>query len=104
MTSPYVRPDLAALTDLERLLRHVTEELAAWRRRCLKAEGELSGLKATDGMVPGDDVVRMRAHLLDLERENLELNARVDRAREALQQLQQRLSFVEGEFEPEVTA
>ncbi|MES2124621.1 MAG: hypothetical protein V4503_08015 [Gemmatimonadota bacterium] len=104
MTSPYVRPDLAAIADLERLLRHLTDELATWRRRCLKAEGELSGLKATDGMVPGDDVVRMRAHLLDLERENLELNARVDRAREALQQLQQRLSFVEGEFEPGVSS
>lgn len=104
MTSPYVRPDLAAVADLERLLRHLTDELTTWRRRCLKAEGELSGLKATDGMVPGDDVVRMRAHLLDLERENLELNARVDRARDALQQLQQRLSFVEGEFEPEVSS
>ena len=50
------------------MLRHLADELATWRRRCLKAEGELSGLKATDGMVPGDDVVRMRAHLLDLER------------------------------------
>ncbi|MES2306028.1 MAG: hypothetical protein V4558_10990 [Gemmatimonadota bacterium] len=104
MTSPYVRPDLAAVADLERVLRHLTDELAAWRRRCLKAEGELSGLKATDGMVPGDDVVRMRAHLLDLERENLDLHARVDRAREALLRMQQRLSFVEGEFEPEVPA
>lgn len=102
MTSPYVRPDLAAVGELERLLRHLTDELALWRRRCLKAEGELSGLKATDGMVPGDDVVRMRAHLLDLERTNLDLRARVDRAREALLRMQQRLAFVEGEFEPEV--
>lgn len=86
------------------MLRHLADELAAWRRRCLKAEGELSGLKATDGMVPGDDVVRMRAHLLDLERENLDLRARVDHAREALLRMQQRLAFVEGEFEPEVTA
>lgn len=104
MTSPYVRPDLAAIADLERVLRHLTDELGTWRRRCLKAEGELSGLKATDGMVPGDDVVRMRAHLLDLERENLDLKARVDRAREALLRMQQRLSFVEGEFESEVQA
>lgn len=104
MTSPYVRPDLAAIADLERVLRHLTDELGTWRRRSLKAEGELSGLKATDGMVPGDDVVRMRAHLLDLERENLDLRARVDRAREALLRMQQRLSFVEGEFESEVQA
>lgn len=101
MTSPYVRPDLGALTDLERVLRHLGDELASWRRRCLKAEGELQGLKAQDGMVPGDDVVRLRAHLLDLERENLDLRARVDRAREAVTRLQQRLAFIEGEFETE---
>lgn len=95
MTSPYVRPDLAALGDLERVLRHLTEELAGWRRRCLKAESELQGLKSQDGMVPGDDLLRLRARLLDLEREKLDLEGRVDRARELVGRLQQRLAFLE---------
>lgn len=97
MTSPYVRPDLAALADLERLQAHVTEELGTWRRRCLKAEAELQSVKGQDGMVPGDDLVRLRARLLELERENLELSSRVDRARTLLSALQQRLAFVERE-------
>lgn len=97
MTSPYVRPDLPALDEVERLLGHLTEELSAWRRRCLKAESELQTVKGQEGMVPGDDVVRLRARLLDLERENLNLSTRVDRARTMVTALQQRLAFVERE-------
>ncbi len=97
MTSPYVRPDIAALDELERLVTHLTHELAAWRRRCLKAESELQAVKGQEGMVPGDELVRLRARLLDLERENLEMTSRVDRARVMVTTLQQRLSFVERE-------
>ena len=95
MTSPYVRPDQQALLELERLLGHLTDELSAWRRRCQKAETELQGLKVPGGMVPGDDVTRVRARVLDLERENLDLRARVDRAREMVLRLQQRLDFLD---------
>ena len=52
-------------------------------------------------MVPGDELVRLRARALDLERENLELRARVDRARDMVLRLQQRLAFLEDEFETE---
>jgi hypothetical protein len=97
VTSPYVRPDLAALGELERLHGHVAEELAAWRRRCLKAEAELQAVKGQEGMVPGDELVRLRARLLDLERENLELSTRLDKARGLVSGLQQRLAFVERE-------
>ena len=99
MTSPYVRPDIAAIADLERVLRHLTDELAGWRRRCLKAESELQGLKAQDGMVPGDQMHRVTGRMLDLERENLDLRTRVERARDLVTRLQQRLAFLEGEFE-----
>ena len=95
MTSPYVRPDQQAVAELERLLGHLTEELSAWRRRCQKAETELQSLKEPGGMVPGDDVTRTRGRMLDLERENLDLRSRVDRAREMVQRLQQRLDFLE---------
>ncbi|MDX2206105.1 MAG: hypothetical protein SFU57_00525 [Gemmatimonadales bacterium] len=102
MTSPYVRPDQAALTELERVLRSLTDELAGWRRRCLKAEGELQGLKAKDGMVPGDDLLRLRSRVLDLERYNLDLESRVERARELVGKLQQRLAFIEEQQEAEL--
>lgn len=102
MTSPYVRPDTAALTDLERVLRHLTEELAGWRRRCLKAESELQGLKAQGGMVPGDELLELRARLLDLERENVERTSRMERAREMVGRLQQRLAFLEDAVDEQV--
>jgi predicted nucleic acid-binding Zn-ribbon protein len=95
LTSPFDRPDQQALADLERVLGHLTDELSAWRRRCQKAENELQALKEPGGMVPGDDVTRARGHMLDLERENLDLRSRVDRAREMVQRLRQRLDFLE---------
>jgi hypothetical protein len=102
LTSPYVRPDTASLTDLERVLRHLTDELAGWRRRCLKAESEIQGLKAQDGMVPGDELLQLRARLLDLERENLELTARMERARDMVGRLQHRLAFLEDAVDEQV--
>ena len=47
-------------------------------------------------MVPSDDLLRLRTRLLDLERENLELRSRVERAREMVTRLHQRLAFLEG--------
>ena len=99
MTSPYARPDTAALAELERVLRHLTDELAGWRRRCLKAETELQSVKSQDGMVPGDQVHRVAGKMLDLEKENLDLRTRVDRARDMVARLQQRLAFLETEYD-----
>ena len=103
MTSPYVRPDQAAFGELHRLLGHLTEELAAWRRRCQKAETELHTLKTPGGMVPGDDVVRARSRMLELERENIELRGRVDKARAMVVELKQRLAFVDEDPQPKVS-
>lgn len=99
MTSPYVRPDQASFAELERILRHVTEELSGWRRRGLAAEGELQGLKGHEGMVPGQELLGFRARILDLERENVELCSRVERAREMVTRLQERLIFLEEDVD-----
>ncbi len=104
MTSPYARPDLAAVAELEKLLGHLSEELAGWRRRCLRAESELQTLKGQAGMVPGDELVRQRARLLDLERENLDLTARLDRARGMVERVRQRLAFAERDTPTEGAA
>lgn len=98
MASPYVRPDQSAFDELEQLLDHLVEELTVWRRRCLKAEAELANLKAPGGMVPGDDALRSRGRVLDLERENVDLRLRVDRAREMVLQLQDRLAFLDPDL------
>lgn len=104
MTSPYVRPDLAAFDELEKLLGHLAEELASWRRRCLKAEAEVQALKARGGMVPGEEVTRTKSKQLELERENLEFRARVERAREMVSTLHQRLAFLEAESGTEASS
>jgi predicted nucleic acid-binding Zn-ribbon protein len=66
----YDRPDLKALDDLEQTLRHLTDELAGWRRRSLRAEAEL-------------------------EAENQALRQRIEAARERLSGLAARLAFLE---------
>ncbi len=101
MTSPYVRPDLEGIVELERLLGHLAEELAAWRRRCQKAETEVLALKSQGGMIPGNDMAKARGRLLDVERENHDLRGRVDQARELVGHLQQRLAFLEDEASSE---
>ena len=52
-------------------------------------------------MVPGDDVARTRSRMLDLERDNLDLGSRVERARDMVHRLQQRLDFLEDEHPAE---
>lgn len=95
--SPYEPLDLAALAELERVFHHLEDELGRWRQRSLKAEAEVQALKTQHGMVPGEELIRNRVELLELERENLELHARIDRAHELVSRLQQKLAFLERE-------
>ena len=81
----YDRPDLPALAELERILASLTEELAAWRRRSLKAEAELKEAQASGGVVAG----------IELETENQSLRQRIDGAKERLRVLAARLAFLE---------
>lgn len=82
-------PELAALAGLEDVVKHVSEELAAWRRRALKAEGERSGMGADH------DVVSQKERIVSLEGQNAELERRLDAARGRLQDLVKRLRFLE---------
>ena len=45
-------------------------------------------------MVPGDEAVRLKDRVLDLEKQNLELQARVDRTREMVARVRGRLDFL----------
>jgi hypothetical protein len=90
----YERPDIKAVDEVETLVRHLLDELGAWRRRCLKAESELQQLQqASSGGGPTPRATRDR--VVQLETENQALRHRVDAARERVQSLVGRLSFLE---------
>ena len=95
MTQGYERPDARAVQELGELLQHLGEELAAWRRRSLKAEAELGEARAKGGVVAGPELLQSRQRVIDLELENQALRERVDAARDKLRILANRLSFLE---------
>jgi chromosome segregation ATPase len=94
-TYTYERPDLPAVNELEKTLHHVAEELASWRRRTLKAEGELQEAKASGGVPAGPALREARQRVIDLETENQALRQRIEGAKERLRVLSSRLAFLE---------
>ena len=88
MGSAGERPDLDALHELEEVLRHLGEELAAWRRRALTAEGRVSDHSRPGG---GEGQPRLR----DLEEANRRLEQRLDQARARVKEILGRLNFLE---------
>lgn len=93
----YQRPDLAALTELEALLKHATDEAVGWRRRSLKAEAEVAQLREESGALGGPELGETRQRVVALEVENEELRRRVEAARQKVVVLVQRLTFLERE-------
>ncbi|HEU5050466.1 MAG TPA: hypothetical protein VFU00_09100 [Gemmatimonadales bacterium] len=90
----YDRPDAKALDELELLTRHMIDELATWRRRCLKAEAELQELRSVSGGA-APDLVKMKQRMVELEKENVALRQRVNTAKDRVRGLMGRLSFLE---------
>ncbi len=74
-----------AIDQLEAILRDVAEEVASWRARALKAEAELKAGGAPRKAAPDPA----------LESENKALRQRVEAARARVNDLLQRLSFLE---------
>jgi len=91
----YERPDLPALAELEPVLQNLAEELAAWRRRTLKAEAELKEAHASGGIVAGAELKESRQRVIELETENQALRQRIESAKERLRALAARLAFLE---------
>jgi len=75
-------PEFAALNELEAVVRHVSDELAMWRRRAQKAEG--------DGPVPAGPREKTAPDV-----ETAELRRRMDATRTRLEDLLKRLRFLE---------
>jgi FtsZ-binding cell division protein ZapB len=91
----YERPDQKALSDLEQVAHHLAEELAGWRRRTLKAEGELQQVRANGGVLAGPELNQARQRVIELETENQTLRQRIDAAKDRLRALAGRLLFLE---------
>jgi chromosome segregation ATPase len=96
------RADAQVLDQLETILRHVADELAVWRARAVKAEGELkeSGGRSGGGGGSGGGAAakldtEARNRVADLEQENKTLRQRVEAARLRVHDLLSRLTFLE---------
>jgi predicted nucleic acid-binding Zn-ribbon protein len=77
-----------ALDQLEAIVRDVAEELAGWRSRAHKSEAELkSTARGSGATTPVKNP--------ELESENKSLRQRVEGARTRVQDLMQRLTFLE---------
>jgi len=87
--SESVSPERAAFMELEQLVKHLGDELAAFRRRALQAEARVKGLESTGvkGQVSPE-------RLQYLERENAGLNSRLEAARARTQQMIDRVRFL----------
>lgn len=99
--SDSVRPDRAALRELEQLIGALGDEMASWRRRAHEAEARCRELEAQiEATVPS--AASAAGGDTDLHRENEELRRRLDAARVRTRQLLDRLRFLRQQHEQEV--
>ena len=88
------RPELRAFHELESLVRHLGEELAAFRRRAIAAETQLREAGQTPrGPSPSSDRVA------ELEAENQVLRTRVATAEDRVRQMLDRVRFLRQQLQ-----
>jgi uncharacterized coiled-coil protein SlyX len=95
--SDSARPEKAAFTELETLVRHLAAELASFRRRALTAEARLREL---EGRPADDGDADPPARIDELVRRNAELDAQVEKARERAEQMLERVRFLRQQARP----
>src|SRR5688500_16839533 len=91
------RPELRAYKELETLVRHLGEELAAFRRRALSAEAQLK--ESGGGATPKGRSAPQGERLTDLETENEALKTRLGRAEERVRQMMDRVRFLRQQLQ-----
>lgn len=87
--SDNVRPEQATLATLARLVRHLGDELASYRKRALSAE---TRLKIVDEQAAAGGVSPERS--IELEKENEELKQRLEEAKRRTTKLLERVRFL----------
>jgi hypothetical protein len=95
------RPEQRAFAELETLVRHLGEELAAFRRRALVAESQVRD--AGQGQ-PARGKGPLADRLEELEAENEKLRTRVTRAEERVRQMMERLRFLRQQLQSQSPA
>ncbi|MBA2708469.1 MAG: hypothetical protein H0U59_11765 [Gemmatimonadaceae bacterium] len=94
MVSDSEPPDHDPFDELQRLVRHLGDELATFRRRALQAEARVKAIDVSPG------AARMSPERIDkLERENAELRVRVETARSRTRQMLERVRFLRQQHE-----
>jgi IS1 family transposase len=88
--SDHELPDAQAIRQLEQLVKHLGEELAAFRRRAFHAEGKLRTYESSTST--GDLFAEQRA--ARLERENGELRSRLAYATERTRGVLEQVRFL----------
>ncbi|HEX2721486.1 MAG TPA: hypothetical protein VHM24_01110 [Gemmatimonadaceae bacterium] len=88
------RPETAAFSELQRLVRHLGDELASFRRRALQAEARV---KAIDASATGARISPERVEKLEIE--NAELKQRLEKARSRTRQVLDRVRFLRQQHE-----
>ncbi len=84
----------AAFADLERLVHHLGDELASFRRRALQAEARVKALESSPG------ATRTSPERIEkLERENASLKMRLETARGRTRQMLERVRFLRQQHE-----
>jgi uncharacterized protein involved in exopolysaccharide biosynthesis len=88
--SDHVLPENPQFAQLSRLVRRLGEELASYRKRALSAEARLRSVEEDAARVAGTSPRRV----LELERENAELNRRLAVARGRTEKMLARVRFL----------
>jgi predicted nucleic acid-binding Zn-ribbon protein len=89
--SDNAQADNHAVQELDTLVRHLADELAAFRRRALTAESRLKEVESHEG---GAMALDLSARLNQLEEENEKLRSRLDDAAARTKQMLDRVRFL----------
>jgi prefoldin subunit 5 len=84
-------PESHAVAELDQLVRHLADELAAFRRRALTAESRLKDIESHDG---GAVALDLSSRVTSLERENEKLQNRLEEATARAKQMLERVRFL----------
>jgi len=89
--SDNAQADNHAIQELDTLVRHLADELAAFRRRALTAESRLKEVESQEG---GAMALDLSARVNQLEEENEQLRTRLDDAAARTRQMLDRVRFL----------
>ena len=95
MASNNEQPDMeSAFAELSRLVNHLGDELASFRRRALQAEARVKSIEGSPG------ATRVSPERIEkLERENASLKLRLEKARGRTRQMLDRVRFLRQQDE-----